>query len=148
MSDRQPLAFELRVLPEQGDRYRLALWQQRLTSNGSSHAEMCHLATLRGTPLQVAIDQILDVLRREGHRPTTLRPSQAATLPVSEETGVRLGLLFLALRPLTKVVRMEAIAAGIRNMPAEEAYYWFSKCVASGNGRQAQRALRVLLARD
>jgi len=59
---------------------------------------------------------------------------------------VRLGLLFLALKPLTKVSRMEAIAAGLRGMSAEEAYYWFSKCAAREHARRAQQALRILLA--
>ncbi len=147
MSRLHPLAFEIRVLPDRADRYRLALWQQVLRPNGSDRAEARQLATLRGTPLEIALDQILDTLRREGHRLTALRVGQQEPLPISEEAGVRLGLLFLALRPLTKVTRMEAVASGIRAMPAEEAYYWFSKCVADGGGRQAQRALRVLLGR-
>jgi hypothetical protein len=31
-------------------------------------------------------------------------------------------------------------------MPAEEAYYWFSKCARGRAGNHAQRALRILLA--
>lgn len=148
MSRQQSCTFELRVVPDGTDSYRLSLWQQTIQPNGADRTTVHHLATLRGTPLQVALDQILDALKREGHRATVLRRGQEQALPLSEETGVRLGLLFLALRPLSKVVRMEAVSAGLRQMPAEEAYYWFSKCAAPSSGRQAQRALRVLLARD
>lgn len=45
-----------------------------------------------------------------------------------EETGLRLGLLFLAGKPLTRMDRIEASALHI--MPSEKAYYWSSKCTA------------------
>jgi hypothetical protein len=92
------------------------------------------------------MDQVLDWLKREGHRASVLSPGRKDPLPLGEEAGVRLGLLFMALRPLVKVDRMEAIAAGLRSMPSEEAYYWFSKCGSRENGLHAQRALRILLA--
>jgi hypothetical protein len=41
---------------------------------------------------------------------------------------------------------VEAISAGIRQMPLEEAYYWYSKCTAADTAERAQRALRILLA--
>jgi hypothetical protein len=41
---------------------------------------------------------------------------------------------------------MEAIAAGLRVMPGEEAYYWFSKCASRASAGRAQQALRILLA--
>ena len=146
MSCSRPPAFELRVIPDENDRFRLALWQRTLRPNGSAEPKLLQLATLKGRPLQLALDQILDVLRREGHRPTVLRPGRSASLPIGEEAGVRLTLLFLALRPLAKTTRIEAVVSGIAAMPIEEAYYWFSKCLANGSGRQARHALRVLLA--
>jgi hypothetical protein len=61
---------------------------------------------------------------------------------------VRLGLVFLTVKPLTKLLRVETISSGIRQMPSEEAYYWYSKCTAGATAERAQRALRVLLAAE
>jgi hypothetical protein len=146
MSQTHTPAFELRVVPAGERAYRLALWQRALPANGHRGAEVRHLVTLGGVPLQVGLDQILDTLRREGYRPSVLSPAQREPLALSEEAGVRLGLLFLALKPLSRVSRMERIAAGLRGMPGEEAYYWFSKCAPQRGGQHAQRALRILLA--
>ncbi|MBX6770937.1 MAG: hypothetical protein IRY83_04375 [Chloroflexi bacterium] len=144
---RDPIpAFELHVVPAGEQAYQLALWQRAIPTNGRPGAPAHHLVTLGGLPLQVGLDQILATLRREGYRASVLSSGQRQPLPLSEEAGVRLGLLFLALKPLTKVSRMERIAVGLRSMPDEEAYYWFSKCVAARGRGHAQRALRILLA--
>lgn len=146
MSGGETSAFELQVVPDGEGAYRLALWQRATPANGSPGVSAQRLATLGGVALQVGMDQVLDTLKREGHRASALSPSRREPLPLGEEAGVRLGLLFLALKPLRTVSRMEQIVAGLRRMPAEEAYYWFSKC-AAGRGREhARRALRVLLA--
>ena len=58
---------------------------------------------------------------------------------------MRLGLVMLAVKPLSKASRIEAISHGIRTMPPEEAYYWYSKCTARDASERAQKALRVLL---
>ncbi len=149
MRDGKLPVFELRVTPEGEHDYRLAIWQRSAVGNGNGKVEerIQQLATLAGPALHLALDQVLDALKREGHRASVLRPAEG-TAQLSEETGVRLGLLFLALRPLRKVSRMEAIAAGIRAMPAEEVYYWFSKCATRQYARRAQQALRVLLAEE
>lgn len=138
-------AFELRVAPDRERSYRLALWQRPVGPNGTTSITR-PMATLRGVPLQVAMDQVLDWLKLEGHRSSVLAPTQTEPLPLGEEAGVRIGLLFLALRPLLRLERMETIVSGLRAMPSEEAYYWFSKCVAERSGLHAQRALRILLA--
>jgi len=168
--DTRAPTFELRVVAEGEQGYRLALWQRAAGScaptrlseeqEGTSAVSPLRgaergtggevgsrpLVTLAGSALQVALDQVLDALKREGHRATALRPTRGEPLVLGDEAGVRLGLLFLALKPLTKVSRMEAIAAGLRGMPAEEAYYWFSKCAARQHSGRAQQALRILLA--
>jgi hypothetical protein len=146
---RTQAAFELQVLADDAGEggLRLALWQRAVAGNGAD-ARPHLLATLGGVPLQVGMDQVLEAVRREGYRATALWGGRQEPLALSEETGVRLGLLFLALRPLSKVSRMERIAAGVRAMPSEEAYYWFSKCAGPrrGGGGHARRALRILLA--
>jgi hypothetical protein len=149
-------AFHLRAEPQQEDARRLTLWQRPPTTNGRMPAPR-RLAALEGTALLVALDQVLELLRVEGYRglrdgeqvrvaKRSATAYQAREFVLGETTGVRLGLLFLALRPLRRVERMERVAAGVRAMTAEEAYYWFSKCVARDTGRRAQHALRILSA--
>jgi hypothetical protein len=155
VSKEQTPAFELRVLRNErceetpgGIRYHLALWQRTTKLNGTLTESGQHLVTLERVPLQVALDQVLDALRREGYRANVLNGDQTEPVPLNEQTGVRLGLLFLAIKPLSKVARMETIAAGIRAMPSEEVYYWFGKCARQKGRSNALRALRVLLAPD
>ncbi|MCX2727444.1 hypothetical protein OO015_08050 [Thermomicrobium sp. 4228-Ro] len=148
MSDDRRWRFQLRVQPLGDEAYRLIVLQQRPASNGR-RPTVQRVAALDGTPLLVALDQVLELLRRDGYR--SLRDTRASggedrMVALSEATGVRLGLLFLALRPLRRVERMERVAAGVRAMTDEEAYYWFSKCVAPGTGYRARRALRILVA--
>jgi hypothetical protein len=96
-------AFELRVLPQGEKDYRLALWQRAVQASGNANGKPRQLAALAGLPLQVALDQVLDALKREGYRVSVLNRGQSEPLALGEESGVRLGLLFLALRPLTKL---------------------------------------------
>lgn len=103
------------------------------------------VATLSGTPLQLIADYLLDALQQAGYRPTDLSPQRQTPFHLPEVVGVRLGLLFLALKPLSKLTRLETIAAAIHHMPVEEAYYWYSKCTTPPTADQAQIALRILL---
>ena len=94
--------------------------------------------------MRAIMDQVLGAIRRAGYRPTDLTPRRRAPFHLHEEDAVRLGLLFLALKPLTKPRRVEEIAGGIAAMASEEAYYWFSKAT-TGAGRRHVRALRIML---
>ncbi len=165
MSEPAGRVFRLRVEGASAERMRLTLFQQRPANergNGTSRPATTtpngragtfeRIGTLEGTSLLVAVDQVLELLRGEGYRGLQApdgvlgRRGTAREFSLGERTGVRLGLLFLALRPLRRVERMERVAGGIRRMTDEEAYYWFSKCVASGTAQRARRALRILLA--
>jgi hypothetical protein len=157
--------FELRVLPEAAPNeaqapYRLALHQRQVEPPAGQRtlydeqppamgrAPMGRVAELGGVALRAVAGEIIEALRTNGYKPTELSISRREPFALSEETGVRLGLLFLAVRPLSKVDRIEAISLGIRSMTSEELYYWYSKCVAGPTAERAQRALRVLLAGD
>ena len=61
---------------------------------------------------------------------------------------MRLGVLFMAVKPLGKVSRMQAIAEQVARMEPEELFYWFSKMTARTSGNRARRALRVLMAQE
>ena len=70
------------------------------------------------------------------------------TAVLNEESGVRLGLLMLAVKPLRKSSRMTDISEQVQSMASEEAYYWFSKSTDHQVGRRSQKAMRILLARE
>ncbi|PKO21513.1 MAG: hypothetical protein CVU38_14375 [Chloroflexi bacterium HGW-Chloroflexi-1] len=150
--------FELRVLAvsttDPGESaYRLALYQRLVEPPADQQRlyepeppTMRRVAELGGPRLRAVADYTMEALRTDGYKPTDLGPGRREPFALDEETGVRLGLLFLAVRPITKVDRIEMIAQGIRAMTSEEAYYWYSKCTGGPAAERAQRALRVLLA--
>ncbi len=152
--------FDLRVLPiatsAPGEpAYRLALYQRSVEPLGEQRRlyepeppPTHKIAELGGATLRVVADHVMEALRANGYRPTELSPGRREPFSLTEETGVRLGLLFLAVRPIMKVERIEVIAQGIRAMTSEEAYYWYSKCTGGPGAERAQRALRVLLAEE
>ena len=153
----QALPFELRVVPGQpttaSTGYSLTL-RQRVVQPADDHlyargpSQLTTIATLGGDTLRAIAGQVIEALRQAGYKPTDLGPSRTAPFYLSEAVGVRLGLVMLAVKPLSKLARIEAISQGIRTMPPEEAYYWYSKCTGRGTADRAQTALRVLLASE
>ena len=138
--------FELRVILREGEGYGLALLQKPVGSENGRKEDM--VVRIWGDPLRSVLDQVLGSLKRGGYRPSDLRRTRQAPFSVEEEDGVRLGLLFLALKPLRKLTRIEKIAQQVRVMEPEELYYWFSKMTSDENGRRASRALRILMAEE
>ncbi len=150
--------FEMRVVPESdtkagGFSYRLAIYQRRVAPPAAQRSlyrqdpeQMEHLVELGGVPLRAVADQVLAALRENGYKATDLALGRREPFALQEEWGVRLALLFLATKPITKIRRIEAISAGIREMTSEELYYWFSKCTSHARAERAQKALRALLA--
>ena len=144
--------FELRVLPESGRMarqasYRIALYQRAVEPppHPPLTGEMRLVADLTGSLLKAVADQVLETLRQNGYKATDLSAARRDPFVLDEESGVRLGLLFMAVRHVSKMNRVEAMSQGIRAMTSEELYYWFSKCT-SGSAERAQKALRILLA--
>lgn len=150
--------FELRVQPvsatDPGEpAYRLALFQRLVEPPPDQRglytpdpSTMRRVVELGGSALRAVADHVMESLRANGYKPTELGASRREPFSLAEESGVRLGLLFLAIRPIAKVDRIEIIAHGIRAMTSEEAYYWYSKCTGGPAAERAQKALRVLLA--
>lgn len=152
--------FELRVLPLPAagpgePAYRLAL-HQRAVEAPSAQQDLYdgprgatrRVAELGGPVLRAVADHVMEALRANGYKPTELGGGRREPFALAEESGVRLALLFLAVRPITKVERIEVIGQGIRAMTSEEAYYWYSKCTSGSAAERAQRALRVMLAEE
>lgn len=101
-----------------------------------------------GRPMQSVMDHVLVALKRSGHSPADLTPRRRKPFLLNEETGVRLGLLFFAVKPLHKTVRLEAVSQALRSMEPEEVFYWFSKCSTGPDASRARRAFRLLAAEE
>jgi hypothetical protein len=152
------LPFELRLVPEADPKtsqasYRLGIYQRKLeplSAQQSLYRQppelMERVVELGGVALRAVADQVLEALRENGYKATDLNPNRREPFALQEEWGVRLGLLFLAVKPVSKVSRIEVISAGIRQMTSEELYYWYSKCTSRAKAERAQKALRMLLA--
>jgi len=158
--DRETTPFELHVLPggesQSGNLYGLALYQRRVNGERKGSTlymqqpgnDLVKVAELHHRRLRTLAEAVLLALREAGYRATDLSPSRHEPFHLPEEVGVRLGLLFLAAGPVSKISRLESIMRGLLAMPAEEAYYWYSKCAYGHLARRAQRALRILLAQE
>lgn len=150
----QSRPFELRVIlladrapgGRRDDEYGLALYQHPIRARVAQEHQPQLVVRIWGTAFRAIVDRVLAALKDNGYRASELSRNRKAPFLLSEESGVRLGLLFLAAKPLRKLSRMEAISNAIWAMSPEEAYYWFSKCSDQSTGRRAQRALRILLA--
>jgi len=142
--------FELRVEPGKATEYGLALY--RLPARGEGQdgdgGNWQVVVRVQGVPMRAVIDQILATIKQAGYRPTDLARNRKVPFALSEELGVRLGLLMLAVKPLRKTSRMSDVSEHVRGMTAEEAYYWFSKVTDAKLGRRSQKALRILLAKE
>ncbi len=146
----------LYTIPETDSGYRVALyqWVRKVpgTSESAGHLERAHGALwsveLGGDQLCSVADHLLAALRVNDYKATDLARAAGADEPfyLDELTGLRLALILMAVKPLTRHDRIEAIGQGVQAMSAEEAYYWFSKCSAGPDALRAQKALRILLA--
>ena len=146
MTDDKP--FELRIFPISETTYGLELRQHRLNGDRNTDDPMPRVVSIWGTPLTAVLDHVLGSLKKNGYRSSDLRANRRIPFVLDEEQGVRLGLLFLAVKPLRKLDRIEAVSRSIRQMETEEAYYWFSKCSRSNDGRRACRAARIMMAKE
>jgi hypothetical protein len=139
--------FELRIFPLGESDYGLELRQRAIRKDGGKG--QCHpVVRLWGTSFRSVLDVILETIKKNGYRATDLRRGRKDPLNLDELGGVRLGLLFLAVKPLKKLTRIEAVSRGVRDMEPEEAYYWYSKLTKVEFTRRAGKALRVLLAKE
>ena len=153
-SNNPPAEFELRVIPIKGSNTYNLVFTQNLVEAVPDQPFLYHQTSassrvkveLGGDPLKGIADHIIDTLRQNGYKPTDLGASRREPFLLNEETGVRLGLIFLAVRRISKSNRIESISHGIRSMTSEELYYWYSKCTGGTAAERAQQALRILLA--
>ncbi len=142
-----PSPFELRVFPVNQSEYGIELFQRQKEPE-RKRKKLKRLVRVCGVPFNLTLEPLISALRQNGYKPTSLKRSRKTPFALDEETGVRLGLLLLAVKPLRKTSRIEQISNAIRNMGVEEAYYWFSRCTADESKRRSQKALRILQASE
>src|SRR5208337_2249679 len=120
-------AFELKVQPNGESQYGLALFQKpHRDLDRSGKAEDWQLVVrVHGQPMKAVLDQVLAAIKKAGYKQSDLSRSREKPFHLSESLGVRLGLLFLAVKPLRKTSRMGDISEQVQGMTEEEAYYWF-----------------------
>lgn len=141
-------SFELRLEPAGQSGYTLTLYQAHSGSSNNGQEPYAKIEKLSGDRLRATMDQVLQALRQNGYRPSDLSRTRKSPFLLQEEDGVRLGVLFLGIKPLRKFSRIESISERVKAMEPEELYYWFSKTTAPRSGRRALRAFRLLLAEE
>lgn len=142
-----PFALHVQALAGATTDYALTL-RQRVVERPDSDPHLETVVAISGDNLRAVADHVIEALRKAEYKATDLSVTRRKPFYLPEEVGVRLGLVFLTVKPLTKIRRVEQISHGIRQMPSEEAYYWYSKCTAADTAERAQKALRVLLAAE
>jgi hypothetical protein len=141
--------FVLYAIPERGNGYRVALyqWLQRDGGGDARAPGAMWEIEVGGDALRAVADHLLHALRANGYKATDLAPTtdRETRFYLDELTGIKLALILMAVKPLRRHDRIEAIGRGLHAMGDEEAYYWFSKCSAGAEAARARKALRILL---
>ncbi len=137
--------FALWVYAVSDSGYGLRLCQASVSGNGSLQSG-AKIEQIHGDPLKLTLSDVLASIKRAGHKSSDLQRGRATPFRLDEEEGVRLAVLFMAVKPLRKIARIEAIAERVRAMAPEELYYWYSKSTDPDGARRARHALRVLIA--
>lgn len=134
--------FQLTVTPGRGETFGVTVEGTRI-----ERGETQTTPVVATRPVQAGrvIDALFAAVRKAGHQPSVLAFSRKAPIVLGEAEGVRLALLLLATKPISRYERVRSIATGVNAMGVEETYYWYSKCAGPG-GSRACKALRTLLA--
>lgn len=143
--------FRLRMEKDRGGQPRLLVFQERpRRGQGNVPPAFDPVAWAQGLPLDVARPLIAAAVRANGGNPAPLSrpsPDSEPLVDLDEASGAKVALVLLAMQPLRKLERMQAILRGIEAMSAEEALYWFAR-VMRGPKTRTLRAFRILLARE
>ncbi|MHB8764536.1 MAG: DUF7680 family protein [Deferrisomatales bacterium] len=135
--------------------------KERLEASGQEGAGARSRLVERGHLLGDSLRRVLPVLRRivervcdEGGVPFELQRYLSGpglkfqgTLPLDEEAGAKLGVIFRVADRVTDDDRVELIARRVERFSREEAAYWFSRTTSYGDdaNRWAISGMRVML---
>jgi hypothetical protein len=146
--DERESGYKLIVKPHDDGTFSLDLVQNppndsRPTKRGRS----TYRSSISGWHLDSALGLIKRTLKESGYKPTDLKRSRRTPFKLDETSGVRLNILFKALKDVKKRSRSEDIIFGISDMSREEALYWHSKLEQDLTRSQQKgvKALRILL---
>jgi len=136
--------FQLEVKPLPNAAYALKVLQRPfpISRNGRT-LPFVNVGSIDGLALVSAWDLVLDALRANHYAPTEIQHARSKRLGLSEESGVRLSVLFKVLSELSNLDQIRALQQAIWAMSPEEAYYWFAKCYGP-HGDRGVHALRIL----
>ncbi|MFC4357992.1 hypothetical protein ACFO0N_08535 [Halobium salinum] len=104
------------------------------------------VSTLSDSRQQAVHRLVRDVLNDNGINADFVMRGEGSVV-LSESSGIRLTIAFLAMKRLQKYEKLTAVADSIARMSLEECYYWHAKCRSPSNPNGV-KALRVLLAGD
>lgn len=135
-------AFRLTIQRGRTDTYGVRLDE---TYGDGGRILATHVITTLPAQTGRVVDAVLAAVRSSGHAPSLLAFSRTAPIRLDEAAGVRLTLILMATRPVTKHSRVRALVTGINAMSVEETYYWYAKCIGP-EATRARKAIRVLLA--
>lgn len=135
--------YELRVSRLGLGNERFEVWQLPSRATPELNAPK-RVGGLRGRNLELVEHRVLRRLAAAGVRPTPL-DGQPASVSLTEDVALSLGLLFRTLAPMRSRDRMRAVAEGIDAMDREEAAYWLGMAMHRRNPRRILTALRVML---
>jgi len=99
---------------------------------------------LSGARLRSILPLVEEALRQTEVDSSKVTNTGNSKVVLREETGIRLSLGFVGVKPLHRVDRMRALSRGVAQMSLEECYYWHAKC-RSPNTASGGKALRTLL---
>ena len=133
--------FVLRLAPtEAGDDWGMALEE----TTGEHRRTIADLPASKANRYR---RYVCEAVTAAGYQHTAVSPRRKKPFNLTQEPGVRLALTVLALEPVSKPLRRQAIADGITAMASEEALYWYAQAVGR-TGSRGLRALRLLLAAE
>lgn len=135
---RQSRGFQITVQPD-ADTYGIKLHE----INGNTSV----VASANRKRMRDLSAFVTQAVRDSGHQRTTIHAGRKSPIPLKEEAGVRLALGLFATDGVRKGNRKMVMLTGVQDMAAEEAYYWYAKCVGS-DGARVRRALRLFLAEE
>ena len=102
------------------------------------------ITTLSDSRQQAVHRLVRDVLNDSGVSTDFVMRGEGSAV-LSESSGIRLTIAFLAMKRLQKYEKLTTVADSIARMSLEECYYWHAKC-RSPSSPNGVKALRVLLA--
>lgn len=130
--------FQITVTPDL-DAFGITLYELNGATTIVARANRKRMRDLSSCAAQAVKDS--------GQARTALHSGRKSPITLKEEAGVRLALGLFTTEGVRKGARKTKMLAGVQDMAAEEAYYWYAKCVGS-DAQRVRRALRLFLAEE